>query len=587
LIDSNIKKKGRKMEYSAILHHMDKRYCYAIEKGTFLFRIQTKRDDIESVILHYQDKYLPLELMDTRAQKTMEKAASGKYHDFFEVTLTFDVVCLRYFFELIDTQGKRIYYGNYEFYREKIEDIDRMYDCPQNLREEECFYVPKWAKNKVIYQIFPSRFATSKEIKESVWYQAPIDLYADLKGDLKGIIQHLEHIKELGADVIYMTPIFRSDTSHKYDIIDYYQIDPSFGTIEDLKELTKRAHQAGMYVILDGVFNHTSQKFFAFADIIKKGKASPYWNWYYIKDYPLQMKWGEKPNFKCFSYFGGMPKLNLNNPETREYMIQVACYWIKECHIDGWRLDVGDEISHDFWNCFRKRVRAVYSDALLVGEVWHYAGDFLEGDEWDSVMNYPFYLAVKDFVALEKLSAFEFLGELGFIRGNSHIDSYQTLFNLIDSHDTARFFSLCGEKKEKLKLAAALQLLLPGAPMIYYGDEYAMAGVSESDCRRGMLWDEKRQNTEIYQWYRTLIQVRKEYGWILNGKIKKERAVETEETIILEKSGTDGEGVLLFHGREGVCTYKEYTGWRNLLTKENFSGRLNGYEAAVLMPFEK
>ena len=261
-----------------------------------------------------------------------------------------------------------------EFYSEKIDSRDKMYDCPQNLREEEEFLIPNWAKNKVVYQIFPSRFATTEDIPHDVWYQTPICHKANLKGNIKGIINRLNHIKELGVDLIYMTPLFMSDSSHKYDTIDYYQIDPSFGTEDDLRELVEKAHSMGIKVMLDAVFNHTSPKFFAFADIQKNKEKSPYFNWYYVDGFPLIFERGKKPNFKTFAYYGGMPKLNLSNPETAEYFINVGKYWVEKCNIDGWRLDVGDEVIHSFWKRFRSEVRKINPQALIVGEIWHFAG---------------------------------------------------------------------------------------------------------------------------------------------------------------------------------------------------------------------
>ncbi|MDY6242786.1 MAG: alpha-amylase family glycosyl hydrolase [Lachnospiraceae bacterium] len=147
-----------------------------------------------------------------------------------------------------------------------------MFDCPQNLREEEMFEVPEWAANKVVYQIFPSRFAATEPVDKELWYKAPITPMDDLHGNLRGIIEHMDDIQNLGIDVLYMTPIFQSNSCHKYDTTDYYQIDPSFGTTEDLKELVQKAHERGMKVVLDAVYNHTGREFFAFADILENGE---------------------------------------------------------------------------------------------------------------------------------------------------------------------------------------------------------------------------------------------------------------------------------------------------------------------------
>ena len=208
------------MEYSAIFHDMDKRFCYAIEKDLFVIRVQVKKDDMKEIILHYEDKYIPMEREDTRKTIVMKKVATSQFNDYYEAQVRMHLICLRYFFEFTDMQGEKVYYGNYEFDKESITNRDRMFDCPQNLREEEMFEVPDWAANKVVYQIFPSRFAASQPVDKKLWYKAPITPMDDLHGDLRGIIDHLDHIQDLGIDVIYMTPSFKSDSCHKYDTID-------------------------------------------------------------------------------------------------------------------------------------------------------------------------------------------------------------------------------------------------------------------------------------------------------------------------------------------------------------------------------
>lgn len=571
------------MEFSAILHHMDKKYCFALQKGRFLIRIKTRKGDMQKVILHYRDKYLPLHMVDTRMQTPMKLAASDRYNDYYEAEISIDVICLRYYFELTDNEGITKFYGNYEFYDKMIENQDRMFDCPQNLREEECFHIPEWAANKVVYQIFPSRFATDKEVEKELWYKSPIWFSDDLKGNLRGIINHLEYLKELGIEVIYMTPIFRSDSIHKYDTIDYYEIDPSFGTKEDLKELVDEAHSLGIRVILDAVFNHSSPKFFAFSDIMENGEKSSYKDWYYIEGFPLKMERGQKPNFLSFSYHSRMPKLNLRNPDTEEYFINVGRYWMKEFNIDGWRLDVGDEVSHRFWKKFREAIKDINPEALIIGEIWHYAGDFLEGDEWDTVMNYPFYYSVMDFVADERITPTEFLGNLGFLRGNLHPDCYNTLLNLIDSHDTPRFMHLCNNSIKKHRLAAAIQLLTPGMPMIYYGDEVGIKGAGDPDCRRGMLWDEERQNKKTLEWYKMLINIRKNHPCITAGETVYDGTDDEKGVIVLTKVKDNEELTLIFHNTEENVELPEFKDKINILTGRKFDGVVKAYETLVLL----
>ena len=570
------------MEYSAILHDMDKRFCYAIDKGLFVIRIQVKKDDIKEIILHYVDKYISIELKDTRKTVPMKKIASSQFHDYYEAQIRMDMICLRYFFEFTDMHGEKAYYGNYEFSKECITNIDRMFDCPHNLREEEMFEVPEWAANKVVYQIFPSRYAASQPVDKELWYKAPITFTDNLHGDLRGIIDHLDYIRDLGIDVIYMTPIFKSDSSHKYDTIDYYQIDPSFGTAEDLRELVQKAHQYGMKVVLDAVFNHTGRDFFAFKDILENKEKSKYLDWYFIDKFPLDNESGQAPNFKCFGYYGGMPKLNLKNPEVEKYVTDVACYWLKECDIDGWRMDVGDEISHYFWKHFRRAVKAVKKDALIIGEIWHYAGDFLEGDEWDTVMNYPFYLNLIDLLADEKISVSRFIQNLGYMKGRLNKKCYPLMWNLIDSHDTARFLHLCNNK-QKQHLAAAFQLLMPGMPMIYYGDELAMPGADGSDCRRGMYWDEEYRDNEMLEWYKRLIQVRRTHACIAEGELAETITRDEDGTIVLIRKNTEETIALIFNCSNDTKEFKEYAGRYNLLGESVFDGKVAGYDAAVVL----
>lgn len=258
-------------------------------------------------------------------------------------------------------------------------------------------------------------------------------------------------------------------------------------------------------------------------------------------------------------------------------------YWIQECDIDGWRLDVADEISHGFWKRFRREIKAVKKDALLVGEIWHFAGDFLEGDEWDSFMNYHFYRSVLDLVANETLTASGFLENLNFMRGNLHCNLQGYAWNMIDSHDTGRFLNSAGLHAKKQRLAAALQLLLPGMPMIYYGDEVSLEGGPDPDCRRGMPWDPDRQNRETLLYYRTLIGVRHSYPAMTKGEATWQEADDELGIILINRLYSNRNFLLVFHTKPGRVWLTDLKGMRNLITGKVFSGRLESFEAAVLI----
>lgn len=578
------------MIYSGISHYADQRDAFFLENGKLRIRIATARGDMNAIYLHVRDKYIGLDRADTRACYKMSRYASDFGHDYFSADIDIqmaghfqknpDMLCLRYFFELVDEAGARVWYGDSRFFSGEPGDVEAMYDCPLISRRELTFRIPDWAKNAVVYQIFPTRFATTEDVPDKLWYKAPIAWNDDLKGNLRGIIEHIPYLKELGVDVIYMTPIFRSNTSHKYDTIDYYAVDPSLGDENDLHELVDKAHANGMRVMLDGVFNHTSPDFFAFKDIKKNGNKSEYYDWYYLDSDDISFgSRTEKPSYQSFAYVGMMPKLNLSNPETADYVTGVACHYIKEFGIDGWRLDVADEIGHSFWKKFRKAVKAVNPDALLVGEVWHFSPDFLQGDEWDSVMNYAFYKNIGEMICEGHITPSGFLSQQGFLNGEYHSAVLPVLWNLIDSHDTSRFLYRAGGDKRKLALAAAFQMLTPGTPFIYYGDEVAMTGGDDPDNRRGMLWDDSKQDKDMYHWYQRLTYFRHTINALTQGDYLRVDA--DDEKGLLEYHLSSGE-VLIFHTSDGDISAREYTGYKELLSDKTFDGTIPGYGCALL-----
>lgn len=582
------------MNYAGILHYADQRDAFFLEDGRLRIRLMAGKNDISAVYLHMRDKYIEPERMETRSCVTMEKYASDFGRDYFRADINIaqaptddtvrswnpDMLCLRYFFELVDSAGARIWYGDDRFFSGEPGDPEAMFDCPLLSRREQTFRVPQWAKNAVVYQIFPTRFATTENVPDEEWYKMPINWDDDLKGNLAGIVEHLPYLKELGVDVIYLTPIFKSNTSHKYDTIDYYQVDPSLGTADDLHHLIDTAHEMGMRVMLDGVFNHTSPDFFAFKDIQQNGRGSKYWDWYYIDRLPLDYgDGGRKPSFQSFSYVGGMPKLNLRNPDTADYVLKVALYYLHEFHIDGWRLDVGDEIGHAFWKRFRREIKAENPDALLVGEVWHYAPDFLQGDEWDSVMNYAFFKSVASLICYGQIRPSEFIAQLGMISGQYHSAVLPVLWNLIDSHDTSRFLWRAGGDKRRLRLAAAMQMLLPGTPFLYYGDEVGLNGADDPDNRRGMLWKEELQDLDLYHWYQRLTYFRHNIDDIPAGRYNYTRADDLRG--LLEYRLQSGE-TLIFNTNDQEKGAREYAGYQELLSDTVFDGQLHGYDCVLL-----
>ena len=551
------------MEYSAILHDMDKRFCYAIDKDLFVIRVQVKKDDIKEIILHYEDKYIPLEWKDTRKTIPMKKVATSQFHDYYEAQLQMHLICLRYYFEFTDMQGEKVYYGNYEFDKESITNRDRMFDCPQNLREEEMFEVPEWAANKVVYQIFPSRFAASQPIDKELWYKAPITSKDNLHGDLRGIIDHLDHIQKLGIDVVYLTPIFKATSSHKYDTIDYFIIDPEFGTNEIFEKLVKEAHQRGIRIMLDAVFNHCGYQHPFWQDVLMHGKESKYYDYFYILDADKPIFDGqvldgvpqeiprEELNYRTFAYTPTMPKWNTGNPEVREYLLEAACFWTEKYHIDGWRLDVSNEVPHDFWREFRKRVKDRNPELYILGENWDNSLPWLMGDQFDAVMNYEFAMPIWKYFRKEKegeriYSEEQFRYAIGRLLTSYPKNVTANLFNLLESHDTERILNRAGQDVSLVKLAYLFMFIFPGTPCVYYGGEIGMGGGEHSN-RQCMIWEKEKQNRELFEFISRMIELRKKYDSFCSTELQ---WINSENSLALKKEGAK-ETLYVFMQKEG------------------------------------
>ncbi|HEY0738567.1 MAG TPA: glycoside hydrolase family 13 protein [Herpetosiphonaceae bacterium] len=400
---------------------------------------------------------------------------------------------------------------------------------------------PAWVKDAIFYQIFPDRFAKSERVLKpsnlKPWDSIPI-VEGYFGGDLYGVLEHLDHIEELGATAIYFTPIFASASNHRYHTADYYQVDPMLGGNEALRDLIDECHRRGMRVVLDGVFNHASRAFLPFNDILEHGPHSAYIDWFFVEGWPLSPYDGDKPaNYVSWVNNRALPKFNTDNPVVREYIMRVGEFWLREFNIDGWRLDVPFEITTPgFWQEFRQRVRAINPDAYIVGEVWTDARQWLQGDQFDAVMNYLFTAPLIAFTAGDRVviemtedrsyDPYPALDAPGFARKiEALIDMYdwehtQAQMNLLDSHDTARLLSMAQEDKATVRLATLFQMTYPGAPSIYYGDEIGLPGALDPDSRRGMPWEREKWDAELFDYFKGAIQLRKNHAVLRHGGIK-------------------------------------------------------------------
>lgn len=371
----------------------------------------------------------------------------------------------------------------------------------------DLYDVPEWVKDAIFYEIFPDRFANGDSGNDpprvEPWGNAP-DRSNYFGGDLRGIIDHLPYLQDLGVTAFYLTPIFKANTNHKYDTCDYMNVDPAFGDNELLRKLVSTAHDLGLRVILDAVFNHCSEGFWAFEDVKKNGASSKFTSWFLVNQYPVTQ---QPPNYQTYGGTWYLPKLNTANPEVQEYLLNVASYWIETCGIDGWRLDTPYKASMDFWRLFRERIKRIKPDAYIVGEVWRDSRPWLQGDTCDGVMNYPLRSYILDYCVYDTMDAEDFDYEINLLR-QSHGLSASVQLNLLGSHDTPRLLTLCKDEISRVTLAVAFLFTYIGAPMIYYGDEIGLRGGNDPDCRKCMCWEATEWEPKINQMFRKLIRAR-------------------------------------------------------------------------------
>ena len=403
--------------------------------------------------------------------------------------------------------------------------------------------VPAWVKHAVFYQIFPDRFARSprnllpRGLRLKPWGSPPEE-QGFQGGDLYGIVEKLDYLQSLGMTALYLNPVFASASNHRYHTYDYFQVDPLLGGDAALRELVDALHARGMRIVLDGVFNHAGRGFWPFHHVLENGGDSPYVDWFRVIDWPLAPypPDGNTPiNYEAWWGLAALPKLNVENPGVRDYLLEVASYWI-DFGVDGWRLDVAEEIKDEsFWQEFRRVVKRANPDAYIVGEIWHEATEWLRGDRFDAVMNYvQSRLALGFFAghtlntsykpggyALHPLGAREFAHGVESMLARHDWEVAQAQLNLMDSHDTARTLWTVNGDPRALRLCTLFQMTMPGAPCIYYGTEIGMTGATDPDCRAAFPWDDPgRWDTDLLAFFRAAVALRHAYPVLRTGTVR-------------------------------------------------------------------
>ncbi|MCK4415077.1 MAG: alpha amylase N-terminal ig-like domain-containing protein [Candidatus Eisenbacteria sp.] len=447
----------------------------------------------------------------------------------------------------------------------------------------ERIHAPEWVRDGIFYQIFPERFANGErsndpDFKEwyyeghtrlprvgtfdgeyyhliKDWYdvaglsKSPYrsdgkpDWFSFYGGDIQGVMENLPYLRDLGITIIYFNPIFAARSSHKYDAADYRKVDPHFGGNEVFTRFVERAHEEGIRIVVDVVFNHCGDTHWAFQDCVKNGPDSEYWHWFEWKRWPLPDP--TPPDYKpdqyyaCWWGFGSLPDFNLDlsrpNPDENairdiaqaqpnmdvvDYLLETTRFWLETFDVDGFRLDVPNECPPWFWKLFVEEVRKTKPDAYIVAELWGDASAEIGPEMYDATMNYRYFRdPVLEWIARGQGTAHDF--DLALAPGRSVYapQSQQVMMNLMGSHDTERVLTVAAGDTRRLKLAALFQMTYVGTPHIYYGDEIAMAGGGDPDCRRPFYWKWEKEDPrrDVHDHYRKLIALRQELPALRRG----------------------------------------------------------------------
>ena len=509
------------MEFTGVYHKTSEQMSYALNENELVVNLKTGYD-VRRVFIHHGDPFEAGILggnekwTGTREEIVFKKRL--RHQIWWTTTLQPPYKRCKYYFEL-HTDNEVWYYFEDGFLKEEQLQMEgRMLQCfiVPWMNPADINVTPDWVNDTVWYQIFPDRFCngTPEKNGEDIlpWRVGSVTNQERFGGNLAGIRKRLPYLQDLGINGIYLNPIMEAESNHKYDTRDYTKIDPYFGDNKEFALLVKEAHELGIRVMVDAVFNHCGRRFAQWLDVEEKGEKSRFADWFMIHDWASLKKQGDTRDgrFYSFAFNEHMPKLNTNNEEVIQYFSDICESWIRDYDIDGIRFDVGNEVSHRFLKRVRERVKSCKPDIYLLGEIWHDASQWLMGDEYDSVMNYPLMSGIHDFF-LDRESIkedFEHMVNRCYTMYMQQCNN--VLFNLLDSHDTERLMNRL-KNLDVFYQQLAVLFTMPGSPCIYYGTEIAMEGGHDPDCRRCMPWDEldSEENQKRLKEMKKLISLRK------------------------------------------------------------------------------
>lgn len=566
------------METAALYHRPESEYCYIYAPGHVHVRLRTKKGDVAKVgfikgdpfILHLKKWY--------EEELQMEKIASTDLHDYWMIDTDEYVKRMAYAFHVYGEDGSDVIYndrGVYPYTKESLENSGLYFRLPY-FHESDRFKAPEWVKETVWYQIFPERFSNGdkKNDPENVleWDSRDVLTRTDFYGgDIQGIMDKLDYLQDLGINGLYLTPIFRAPSNHKYDTTDYYEVDPDFGDKALFRSFVEEAHKRGMRVMLDAVFNHIGAESTQWSDVAEYQEESRYKDWFFINEFPVPsaeeirnrppetIEHVENLPYETYAYVPMMPKINTHNPEVQEYLLNIATYWIKEFDIDGWRLDVANEVDHAFWRKFNEACLAVKPDLYILGEIWTSSRSWLDGEQFHGVMNYSLVGNIIDYFVEKQIPTRKMANVLNEQLMQYRNQTQETMFNMLDSHDVPRILTMANGDIDLVKATLTFMFMMHGTPCIYYGTEVGMMGGADPQNRRCMVWEEERQDRAMYEFTKELIAFRKEFQPLLSYGFLKWDIVLDEEKVVGVKRHIGDEALIAYfnQGQEDFTIEKD------------------------------
>lgn len=486
------------MKYCTVKHDPEHQYAYALDGHTIRLVLSVEKGaPFTEITVLWNNKY---RLPEARNKTEMQKCGEDESWDYYFADITLSDVRLAYVF-LLQSADIQVFFHEDGFARD-------IWECSffqfAYLNPIDVVNTIPWSKKAIFYQIFPDRFKHGGDDAEIApshkWGETPT-YKSTFGGNLKGITEELGYLAKMGVNAIYLNPFCKSKSNHKYNIEEYLEVDPAFGTQNDLFELLSKAHELGIRLIADTVFNHCGYENEKFQDVVQNGRKSRYYDWFIIHgDYPRKTEC----NYEVFAFDSNMPKWNTSNPAVREYLIPIALTYLR-WGFDGLRLDVADEVSHEMWYELRRAVKAKYPEAIIIGEVWTSNSRYLRGNEFDGVMNYPLQKVFLDYFALRSITAKQAAWRINRIFFSNTLQANEMMLNFLDNHDIPRFLWQCNGDKERLKQALAALYFWVGMPCVYYGTELPMTGGEDPDNRRTYDWEKE---PELYEYLCELARMR-------------------------------------------------------------------------------